>query len=314
MPQLRDDRRQLPAPRSDATGARLRGPARTLWAAWLASAMTAWRYLVRLAVAARRRASTVGSGWQEAAVALGAYGVYNLVKGFWGGSVEEGRRNAASLIDLENTLGIHWEPALQDYFVDHHLGMPFWNTFYVGSQVIVLPLTLFLVYRYRRDSYAFLRNMALISWSAGLVWYALQPVAPPRLLASGFTDTVSSPDVRGPRLAARARLLQPGRGHAEPARGHGTGGGLGALRADAVGVVARPGPRVPGPGGRVDRGDRQPLHPRHRRRARGGASGGGPRPPCSCASPAPGRPSAAAARAGPSGEDVRPGQGGGGTA
>ena len=56
----------------------------------------------------------------------------------------------------------------------------------------MLPLTLFLVFRYRRDSYAFLRNMALLSWSAGLVWYALQPVAPPRLLASGFTDTVSS--------------------------------------------------------------------------------------------------------------------------
>ena len=76
--------------------------------------------------------------------------------------------------------------------MDHDLGMPFWNAFYVVSQVVVLPLTLFLVYRYARGSYAFLRNMALLSWSAGLVWYALQPVAPPRLLTSGFTDTVSS--------------------------------------------------------------------------------------------------------------------------
>lgn len=192
MPQLRDERRHLPAPRVRATGVRLRGSAGTLGAAWMASLMVAWRHVVRWAVAVRRRASTVGSGWQEAAIALGAYGVYNLVKGFWGGSLEEGRRNAASLIDLERTLGIHWEPTLQDFFVSHHLAMPFWNTFYVASQVIVLPLTLFLVFRYRRDSYAFLRNMALLSWSAGLVWYALQPVAPPRLLTSGFTDTVSS--------------------------------------------------------------------------------------------------------------------------
>jgi membrane-associated phospholipid phosphatase len=192
MPQFRDERRHLSTLRSGAAGTRLRGSARALAAAWLASAMIAWRHVARFADAARRRATTVGTGWQEAGVALGAYGVYNLVKGFWGGSLEEGRRNAASLIDLERTLNIHVEPDLQDFFVSHHLGMPFWNSFYVGSQVIVLPLTLFLVYSYRRDSYAFLRNMALLSWSAGLVWYALQPVAPPRLLGSGFTDTVSS--------------------------------------------------------------------------------------------------------------------------
>jgi membrane-associated phospholipid phosphatase len=70
--------------------------------------------------------------------------------------------------------------------------MPFWNAFYVVSQVVVLPLTLFLVYRYRRPAYAFVRNLAIVSWCAGLVIYALLPVAPPRLLASGFTDTVSS--------------------------------------------------------------------------------------------------------------------------
>jgi membrane-associated phospholipid phosphatase len=71
--------------------------------------------------------------------------------------------------------------------------MPAWSAFYLLSQVIVLPLTLILVYRYRRGAYAFLRNMALLSWSAGLVWYALQPVAPPRLMPGwGLTDTVSA--------------------------------------------------------------------------------------------------------------------------
>jgi membrane-associated phospholipid phosphatase len=205
MPHLRDERRHLPAQRARAAGDRLRDSGRTLGAAWPASAMAAWRHIVGWAVAFRRRAATVGTGWQEAAIALGAYGVYNLVKGFWGGSLEEGRRNAASLVDLEKTLGIHWEPGLQHFFISHNLAMPFWNTFYVASQVIVLPLALFLVFRYRRDSYAFLRNMALLSWSAGLVWYALQPVAPPRLLASGFTDTVSSQtfvDLQSPLVQA----------------------------------------------------------------------------------------------------------------
>jgi membrane-associated phospholipid phosphatase len=137
-------------------------------------------------------ARSVGSGWREGLILAVAYGLYSLVKGVWGGSLEEGRRAAASLIDLEKSLGIYVEPDLQRFFVDHHLGMPFWNAFYVVSQVIVLPLTLFLVYRYARGSYAFVRNMAVLSWTAGVIWYALQPVAPPRLLASGFTDTVSS--------------------------------------------------------------------------------------------------------------------------
>ena len=56
----------------------------------------------------------------------------------------------------------------------------------------MLPLTLFLVYRYRRPAYAFVRNMAMLSWGRAWSVYALLPVAPPRLLASGFTDTVSS--------------------------------------------------------------------------------------------------------------------------
>jgi membrane-associated phospholipid phosphatase len=121
-----------------------------------------------------------------------AYGLYSLVRGVWGGTLAEGRDNARSLIHLEKSLNIFIEPNAQNFFMQHHLGMPFWNGLYVVSQVVALPLTLFLVYRYRRQSYAFVRNMAAISWSAGLVCYALFPVAPPRLLASGFTDTVSS--------------------------------------------------------------------------------------------------------------------------
>ena len=122
----------------------------------------AWRAAGRRA---RRAAASVGSGWREGLIAAVAYGLYSLVKGLWGGSLEEGRRAAASLIDLEKSLGIYVEPDLQRFFVDHHLGMPFWNAFYVVSQVVVLPLTLFLVYRYARGSYAFVRNMAVLSWT-----------------------------------------------------------------------------------------------------------------------------------------------------
>jgi membrane-associated phospholipid phosphatase len=138
----------------------------------------------------RRVARSLGSGRRELAIALGAYGLYSLVRGLFGGEEATAQENAADLIDLEQRLGIYVERDIQSFFVDNHLGMPFWNFFYPASQVIVLPLTLFLVYTYRRSAYPFIRNLAILSWCGGLVWYALQPTAPPRL-AGAAVDTVT---------------------------------------------------------------------------------------------------------------------------
>jgi membrane-associated phospholipid phosphatase len=175
-------------PRWDAA----RGTALDLGRAWWSSLLAALAWVLATLRAARRIAASTTTGFRELLIALSAYGVYSLVRGLFGGTLLEGRDNAADLVSVERTLGLYVEGDMQRFFVDHSLGMPFWNGFYVVSQVVVLPLTLFLVYRYRRPAYAFVRNMAIASWSAGLVVYALLPVAPPRLLASGFTDTVSS--------------------------------------------------------------------------------------------------------------------------
>ena len=121
---------------------------------------------------------------------LAAYGAYNAVRAAFGGSLEEGRRNAAAVVALERRLGIDVEERWQRA-VDRRPGMPAWSAFYLVSQVVALPLSIFLVHRRRRDAYPFMRNFALLSWGAGLVWYALQPVAPPRLTAHGSRDTVS---------------------------------------------------------------------------------------------------------------------------
>lgn len=168
-------------------GAPVVGPAGL--AAELARARRGWAALID---ALHRIARGVGDGRREAAIMLGAYGLYSLVRGVWGGSLEEGRANAVALVDLERSLGVHVEPAMQRFFVEHGLAMPFWSALYLVSQVVALPLTLFLVFRYRRHAYAALRDMALMAWCAGLVWYSLQPVAPPRLIEGGLTDTVSA--------------------------------------------------------------------------------------------------------------------------
>ena len=83
--------------------------------------------------------------------------------------------------------------------------------------------------------------MAILSWSrrpVGLRAAAGRPAAPARL---GLHRHGQQPDLLRARLGVHPRLLQPGRGDAEPARGHGAGGRLGAHQADAVGLDARPG-------------------------------------------------------------------------
>ncbi|MCU0307437.1 MAG: phosphatase PAP2 family protein [Thermoleophilia bacterium] len=145
----------------------------------------------RLARAARAGAAAVGTPRREVAIAAAAYGLYSLVRGLSGGRMEAGLRNARRVVRLEQALGIHVEPALQDVFTRRRLGMPAWSVFYVASQVVVLPLTLIDAYHRHRRDYAFVRNMALLSWGAGVGWYALQPTAPPRLARLGVDDAVS---------------------------------------------------------------------------------------------------------------------------
>ena len=147
-----------------------------------------WAWVVRARVAA----ASASSWRRELGLMAGAYGAYVLIRGIWGGSLAVGRENAAQIISLEHDLGIDIEPTLQRFFLDHGLGMPFWNVLYVGSQVLVLPLTLFLVFRFARAAYPFARNLVLLSWTGGVIWYALQPVAPPRLTGLGYVDTVSA--------------------------------------------------------------------------------------------------------------------------
>ena len=182
----------------------------------------------------RRAANTLGSGRRELVIMLMAYGAYSLVKGLAGGSLPLGIQNAGRIVDLERQLGIYFEPDLQRFFNEHGLGMPFWNALYVASQVIVLPLTFLLVFRYARRAYPFLRNTFFIAWTAGLVWYA----PPARRAAAAGRVRVHrhglQPDLLRPRLPLHPGLLQPGGGHAEPARRRRPDRGLGALAAHAV--------------------------------------------------------------------------------
>ena len=143
---------------------------------------------------ARQVAAGAGRGRREAIVMACAYGVYNAVRGATAGDFETGLRHARRVIGLERKLRINVEGAAQRFVEDHRLGMRFWGITYVASQVVALPLSIFLTYQFRRPAYPFVRNVSLLAWAGGLVWYATQPVAPPRLVPrahGGLPDSVS---------------------------------------------------------------------------------------------------------------------------
>lgn len=140
----------------------------------------------------KRAARSCGGGRRELVIGLAAYGVYAIVKGFFHGARAEGIENAQAVISAEKDLGIFVEADVQRFFVDNSLGMPFWNWFYLASQIVVLPATLILVFLFARHAYPLVRNLAILSWTGGVVWYALQPVAPPRHAGIGVADTIST--------------------------------------------------------------------------------------------------------------------------
>jgi hypothetical protein len=170
----------------------LDSPAAAAALAWALRAAERTRPARAWAARARTALASAATGRRELGIMVGAYGAYVASRGIWGGSLAVGRENAEAIVAAERGLGIDVEPAIQRFFLEEGLGMPFWNVLYVGSQAVVLPLTLVLVFRFARAAYPFARNLALLSWVGALIWYAIQPVAPPRLAGMGYVDTVST--------------------------------------------------------------------------------------------------------------------------
>ena len=111
------------------------------------------------------------------------------------------------LVAAEQALGIHVEPAVHRWALEHRTLLTLSGVFYVVAHVAVAGWALIWTWYLRRDRFALVRDTFL--WTQGLlvVVYVLVPTAPPRLLpGAGFTDTLSGQ--WGKELADSAHLLQ----------------------------------------------------------------------------------------------------------
>jgi len=122
-----------------------------------------------------------------AVAALTYFGVRNLTVGAAGDAMA----NAGRMERLESHLRVAWERSLQDALLDHDVFATLFNWIYIWGHWPVIIVTAIVLYRRQPDRYVLLRNAMFLSGAIGFLFFALLPVAPPRLFDSSLIDTVT---------------------------------------------------------------------------------------------------------------------------
>jgi hypothetical protein len=142
-----------------------------------------------------RVGSRLPHGWHDALLQLGLWGLADLlyegVRGLVVGHGDVALAHARSLISLEKSLGIFWEPHLQSLIIGHDGLVEASNWAYLNVQFTANAVFLALLYTFRNDIFYFVRNMFFVAMGIALIVHLTLPVAPPRMFPSlGFVDTV----------------------------------------------------------------------------------------------------------------------------
>jgi len=137
------------------------------------------------------RAPFSASARTQIGLFLFAYLVYSAGRWLTVGDLGVAKANAGWIMHVERTFHVAAEGTVQRglegtwvLFVLNHL--------YLAAQLVVLPGSLFFLYRRSRPLYEKLRNTILATWLLSIPIYAAFPVAPPRLADVGLVDTITS--------------------------------------------------------------------------------------------------------------------------
>jgi membrane-associated phospholipid phosphatase len=136
-------------------------------------------------------------GWIDALRQLvlfaSAYYAYRIVRGLVDGQAALAFENARTLVDVERTMGLFFEPGLQAWAQGEQWIVTSANWMYVNSHFVVTTTFLIWLYIARNHAYYYVRNMFMIAMGLALVGYLAYPTAPPRYMPEwGFTDTVAT--------------------------------------------------------------------------------------------------------------------------
>jgi PAP2 superfamily len=139
-----------------------------------------------------------------------AYGLYELVRGIADREHALALANSMHIIHFERSLGVFFEPGLQQAFLNHRWIIDVANFTYLNSHFVLTTSFLIWLYLKRNENFYFVRNMFLVAMALALVGYTLFPAAPPRMIPSaGFTDTISAFTHTDQNTAITSILVNP---------------------------------------------------------------------------------------------------------
>ena len=148
----------------------------------------------------RSRAAALGRvsrvvGWafaREASIAAATAFAYFLIRGSVFDRIDEATARGASLFDIERSLGLAWEPAMQDWILGSSLLIDLFNGIYFWAHMPLIIGVALLLYWSRPRVYRLIRNAFVVSAVIGLTLYFALPLAPPRFFPElGFVDTMA---------------------------------------------------------------------------------------------------------------------------
>ena len=120
-----------------------------------------------------------------------AFLLYFIVRGLVVDRHDQAYAHARDIIDLERTLGIFWEPRLQEWVLGRHFFISVFNFIYFWLDFPLIVVVGLWMYFTHRHEYTVARDSLLLSGAIALVIYNLYPVMPPRLLPTGeFVGTI----------------------------------------------------------------------------------------------------------------------------
>jgi len=123
---------------------------------------------------------------------LAYFGIRNLTAG----DPATAYANAGRIMRFERWAHLAWEASLQAPVVAHPALVTLVNWIYIWGHWPVIITIALLLFRYRRGQYLLLRNAVFVSGAIGFLFFALFPVAPPRLLVGtslAVPDTEACP-------------------------------------------------------------------------------------------------------------------------
>ena len=99
--------------------------------------------------------------------------------------------NARRVIEFEKDLGFFWEPVWQSWAIDSARSLViFFNWAYIVTFFPIVLTAAVILYVTNRTRYTYYRNIVLLSFILALLGFMLFPLAPPRMMAEHFVDTI----------------------------------------------------------------------------------------------------------------------------